>query len=77
MGKYILFYKTYPIEAEIIREKLESFGIPVKIHQEAYGKITGLSVDGLGEVEILIDEEYFDRAKEIIDNINIKKQKSP
>jgi len=64
--KFVLLMKTDPVEAEIIREKLEGAGIPVVIQQEAIGKITGLTVDGLGEAEILVPEEFLEVAKEII-----------
>ena len=64
--KFVLLMKTDSVEAEIIREKLESAGIPVVIQQEAIGKITGLTVDGLGEAEILVPEEFLEVAKQII-----------
>jgi len=64
--KFVLLMKTDSVEAEIIREKLEGAGIPVVIQQEAIGKITGLTVDGLGEAEILVPEEFLEVAKEII-----------
>jgi len=64
--KFVLLMKTDSVEAEIIREKLEGAGIPVVIQQEAIGKITGLTVDGLGEAEILVPEEFLKVAKEII-----------
>lgn len=63
---FVLLVKTYPVEAEIIRERLEDAGIPVIIQQEAIGKIAGITVDGLGEVGVFVPEDSLDLAKRIL-----------
>jgi hypothetical protein len=55
-------------EAYIIKGRLESEGIPVKLSYEAIGKIYGLTVDGLGEVHIMVPKEDVERAKTILDS---------
>jgi len=46
------------LPAEVVRAKLESAGIPVLLKYEAIGQIIGLTVDGLGRVDVLVPEEY-------------------
>ncbi len=64
--KWVEFKRTDPIEAEIIRGKLESAGIEVYLSQEAYGKLAAITVDGLGETKVLIPEDKLEEAKRII-----------
>lgn len=54
----VLTYAKTQAEAHIIKGKLESEGIPVIIQQEAIGKIYRLTVDGLGEIRILIPGKF-------------------
>ncbi len=56
-----------PLEAEIIRGKLESSGIEVYLKQDAFGKIAAITTDGLGEVKILVTKDKLEEAKEIIE----------
>ncbi len=41
-------------EAEILKNMLESFGIPARVSAEAYGKVLGMTVDGLGVASLLV-----------------------
>jgi hypothetical protein len=45
------------LPAQVVRGKLETAGIPVLLKYEAIGQIIGLTVDGLGRVEVLVPEE--------------------
>ena len=45
------------LPAQVVRGKLESAGIPVLLKYEAIGQIIGLTVDGLGRVEVQVPEE--------------------
>ena len=55
-------------EAHIIKGLLESNDIPVRLEYEAIGQIYGLTVDGLGQVKILIPEEFYDEAKSLLED---------
>ena len=55
------------IIANVLKSHLESEGIPVLLKYEAAGKIYGLTVDGIGEVKILVPQEYAEEAKSIIE----------
>ncbi len=50
--------------AHVIKGKLESEGIPVLLQYES--EVFGLTVDGMGQVRILVPEHLAERAKEII-----------
>ena len=52
--------------AKIIEGRLEAEGIPSTLKYEAAGVIYAITVDGLGEVKILVPEEEWERAKTIL-----------
>jgi hypothetical protein len=54
------------INAESIVTALRGRGIPARSHGEAVGVIYGLTLDGLGEVSILVPEEYLEEARSIL-----------
>ena len=54
------------LTAHVIKSHLESEGIPVLLQYESAGAIYGLTVDGLGEVRILVPQELVEEAKHII-----------
>jgi hypothetical protein len=54
------------LEASVIKSKLEEGDIPVLLSYESLGIVYGLSVDGLGEIRILVPKGMAQRAREII-----------
>jgi hypothetical protein len=54
------------INAQSIIAALRGRGIPARSHGEIVGEIYGLTFDGLGEVSILVPEEYLEEAKSIL-----------
>jgi len=54
-------------EASIIKSHLECEEIPVMLQFESVGRVLGLTVDGLGEIKILVPRGLVDKAKEIIE----------
>ena len=54
------------MEAQIIKGLLESEGIPVLLSYESAGLVYGITVDGLGEVKIMVPRNLADEAKEIL-----------
>ena len=54
------------LQAEIIKGRLESAGIPAMLDYESQGRVIGITVDGLGEVRILVPNERADEAKELL-----------
>jgi hypothetical protein len=54
------------LQANIIKGRLESEDIPVYLAYEAAGEIYAITVDGLGEVRILVPEEFAERARTVL-----------
>jgi len=54
------------MEAWIIKGRLESEGIPALLSYESAGLVYGLTIDGLGEVEIKVPGHLVKEAKEIL-----------
>jgi hypothetical protein len=60
----IVYRAAGQLEAYIIKGKLESEGIPALLQYES--EIFGLTVDGMGEVRILVPETQAEKAREVI-----------
>ncbi|MFW6105568.1 MAG: putative signal transducing protein [Chloroflexota bacterium] len=54
------------MEAQIMKGRLESEGIPVLLSYESAGLVYGLTVDGLGEVKIMVPKHLAEEAREIL-----------
>jgi len=54
------------IEAEIVKAKLVSFEIPCMLKFESAGRLMGITMNGLGKVQVMVPAEYLSEAKEII-----------
>jgi hypothetical protein len=54
------------LQAEILRGLLEAQGIPVMLSQEGAGRAIGLNVGRLGEVEILVPEDWYQQALQVL-----------
>jgi Putative prokaryotic signal transducing protein len=54
------------MEAQIIKGRLESEGIPVLLRYESAGVVFGITVDGVGEVKVMVPEHLAEEAKEIL-----------
>ncbi len=54
------------INANIIVGRLETEGIPTKLKYEAVGTIYPITIDGLGEVQIMVPRNYLDYAREVL-----------
>jgi len=66
--KLVLVYHSQGmLGAEVVKAKLEDAGIPVLLKYEAVGQLFGLTVDGLGGVEVHVPEEYAEDAKALLE----------
>ena len=54
------------VQAQQIRSFLEANDIPCVFHGEALRKTHGLTLNGLGQVEIHVPEEFVPQAKELL-----------
>jgi len=62
----VTVYTARYMEAQIIKGRLESEGIPVLLSYESAGLVYGITVDGLGEVKIMVPKHLAEEAKEIL-----------
>lgn len=54
------------VEAQQVRSFLEAHGIPCAFHGESLRKTHGLTLDGLGLVEIHVPSDFLEQAKELL-----------
>ncbi len=54
------------LTAQVFKAKLEAAGIPALLDYESVGQTLGLTVDGLGEVHLLVPDEYVEDAERVI-----------
>ena len=54
------------MEAQIIKGRLESEGIPTILSYESASLVYGLTIDGLGEIKIMVPAHLAKEAKEIL-----------
>lgn len=52
--------------AQIIRARLEDHGIPSALSYERASIVYGLTVDGLGEVRILVPQSLYEQARAVL-----------
>jgi hypothetical protein len=69
-GMTLIFRAAGMWQAEIIKGRLESSGIPVLLDYESAGPVYGLTIDGLGEVRIFVAEEQAEDAKKLLEPEN-------
>ena len=55
-----------PLEANIIRGRLESADIPAMVSQEAIGAVMGLTVGPLGSAKVLVPEPLVEAALAVL-----------
>jgi len=52
--------------AQIYKSKLEAAGIPVLLRYEAAGLVFGITIDGLGEVKVMVPAEFAAEAEDLL-----------
>ncbi len=57
-----------PVEAEVIKSFLESHGISCILQGQMVQSVYPMSVDGMGELKVMVSEEDFSLAKELLAN---------
>ena len=54
------------LEAHVIKGRLENEGIPVLLSYESAGPVFGITVDGMGEVRVMVPEALEREARAIL-----------
>ena len=57
------------LQAEVYKSKLESAGIPVLLEYESVGPALGITVDGLGEVRVMVHDELAAEARTLLEEV--------
>lgn len=65
-GHTTIFTADGEIHAQQVRAFLEAHDIPCRLRGEALRLTHGFTVDGLGQVEILVPVEHADRARTLL-----------
>lgn len=65
-GELVVICTARQVEAQIIKGRLESEGIPVVLSYESASLVYGLTVDGLGEVKVMVPERMVKEARGIL-----------
>ena len=68
--EYVVVYTSMgPLAAEVVKGRLESAGIPALLKYESVGRIYGLTLDGLGEVQVLVSKDREMEARALIEQV--------
>jgi hypothetical protein len=54
------------LNAQVVKTKLESVGIPALLDYESAGVVLGITVDGLGEVRVMVPEDLAEEARALL-----------
>ena len=65
--KLTAVYTAKYLEAQIVKGRLESEGIPAILQYESAGLVYGLTADGLGETTVLVPADLAEEAREILE----------
>ncbi len=62
----VVYASQGPLAAEVAKSKLESQSIPVLLRYQSIGRVLGLTVDGLGRVDVLVPKAHEANARDIL-----------
>jgi hypothetical protein len=62
------------LEAEFLKSYLEAHGIEVELFQESVGQTMGITIDGLGTVQIFVPKEQAAEARQLLEDYNNAKE---
>jgi hypothetical protein len=54
---------------ELYKSKLEAMDIPVLLKYDAAGPVYGITVDGLGEVRVIVPSDFADEARALLEDL--------
>ena len=54
---------------ELYKSKLEAMDIPVLLKYDAAGPVYGITVDGLGEVRVMVPSDFADEARALLEDL--------
>ena len=66
VGLVTVYVANSQPEAQIIKGRLESEGIPAMLRYESVGLVYGLTVDGLGQIEVQVPSSLSRNAQQLL-----------
>ena len=66
-GMTLVYRTAGMLQAEVIKGRLESAGIPVLLDYESLGRVIGITIDGLGEVRLLVPDDRAEDARQLLE----------
>ncbi len=54
------------LEAQVVKARLEDAGIPVLLSYESVGPVVGVTVNGLGEVKVMVPSPVAPQARAVL-----------
>lgn len=64
----VVWEAANPLEAQVVKGRLESEGIPAIIRGEALGNVYGLTVGSLAQTDVLVPGALAEKATEILES---------
>ena len=65
-GLEIVYRASGMLKAQVIKGRLEASGIPALLDYESAGPAIGITIDGLGEVRVMVPVDRAEEARELI-----------
>ncbi len=65
-AKLVSVFSGNYLQAQIVKGRLESEGVPSILRYEGAGLIYGITVDGLGEARVMVPEDLAEQAETIL-----------
>ena len=62
-----VYKATGEVEAQVIKSLLESFGVPCLLKSDAARSVHAFTVDGMGEVRVMVWQSMAEKAKRLIE----------
>lgn len=62
----VVYVSQGPLGAEVALSKLRAAEIPCALRYPSAGRIWGLTVDGLGRVEVVVPAAYGEQARDLL-----------
>lgn len=53
------------MEAQILKTKLDSEGIPCMLKYDSIGMLLGITTNGLGKVKVMVPDDFLEKAREL------------
>lgn len=63
-----LFSTNSEVEANLISDILNKYGIPNFLKSESFGKVAGITINGLGQIDIYVRSEDYELAMDVLKN---------